>query len=216
MNGRPWTQEEVEILKERYHNTTAQDLADLLERHISSIYGKAAALKLQKDPEFIRELGKKYAEHPEVKKHQFKPGTVPLNKGKKMDPDVYKRCAGTMFKPGNIPPNYKPVGSERVNVDGYIEVKVKDPRTWKLKHRVVWEQANGPIPAGHNIQFKNGNPKDVRLENLYIISKSEQLRTENSMIARYPEELRSVIHMKAALKRKINTVNRTQNEEHKS
>ena len=121
-----------------------------------------------------------------------------------------------MFKPGNIPPNYKPVGSERVNVDGYIEVKVKDPRTWKLKHRVVWEQANGPIPAGHNIQFKNGNPKDVRLENLYIISKSEQLRTENSMIARYPEELRSVIHMKAALKRKINTVNRTQNEEHKS
>ena len=36
-------------------------------------------------------------------------------------------CERTWFKKGHIPANYRPVGSERVNADGYIEVKVADP-----------------------------------------------------------------------------------------
>lgn len=108
-----------------------------------------------------------------------------------------------MFKKGNVPHNHREVGSERINVDGYIEVKVAEPGKWMVKHRIIWEQHNGPIPPGYNVQFKNHNPLDCRIDNLYLISKSEQMRTENSLIARYPKELQDVIRLKGAVNRQI-------------
>lgn len=60
-----------------------------------------------------------------------------------MPPEVYAKVHPTMFGPGNRPANWKPVGSERVNIYGYVEVKVKEPRTWRVKARVLWEQATG-------------------------------------------------------------------------
>ena len=95
------------------------------------------------------------------------------------------------------------VGSERINVDGYIEIKVAEPNRWRVKHRVIWEQHNGAIPRGFNVQFKNHNPLDCRIENLYLISKAEQMRTENSFLARYPKELQDVIRLKGAINRQI-------------
>ena len=68
---------------------------------------------------------------------------------------------------------------------------------------MVWEEANGPIPPGYNIQFRNKNRQDLRLENLYLISRAEQMGTENSIHARYPEELKKVIRLKGAIKRQI-------------
>lgn len=103
------------------------------------------------------------------KAYRFKPGMTPWNKGKKgtggWEP--------TQFKKGQIPRNYRPVGSERVNVYGYIEVKVADPRTWKLKQVVVWEAANGPIPAGHCLLFADGDKLNVMLDNLLLVSRRE-------------------------------------------
>ena len=54
---------------------------------------------------------------------QFKKYHEPWNKGLK----GYIGANKTSFKKGTIPPNYKPVGTERFAKDGYIEVKVKDP-----------------------------------------------------------------------------------------
>lgn len=212
MEKRFWTPEEVNLLTEKYPNTTAQDLAVVFDRPESQIYNKAQALRLRKDKEFKAELGRRYTQHPRAVEHRFKPGSTPPNKGKKMPPELYERVKKTMFKKGHRPANYKPVGSERVNVDGYIEIKVAEPRTWKLKHRIIWEEANGPIPPGCNIQFKNKNPLDVRIENLYIISRGDQMKNENSMIARYPEDLRKVIRLKGAINRKLTMLTRNNNE----
>lgn len=44
----------------------------------------------------------------------------------------------TRFKQGNKPWNYKPVGTERINTEGYVDVKIADPRTWKQKHILIW------------------------------------------------------------------------------
>ena len=89
-------------------------------------------------------------------------------------------------------------------MDGYVEVKVSDvPPKWLLKHRIVWEQTNGPIPPGCNIQFRNHDTTDCRLENLYLITKRDQLKNENSMYARYPKELQYVMKLKGALNRRI-------------
>ena len=106
----------------------------------------------------------------------FKKKHVPANKGKKMSLEQYAKCKGTMFKKGHRPQNYRPVGSERINVDGYIEIKVKDPGTWKLKHRVIWEQYNGKIPKGMIVIFKDNNPLNCTVDNLLSISKDENLK----------------------------------------
>lgn len=100
---------------------------------------------------------------------QFKKGHIPANKGKK----GVGGWAPTQFKKGHVPANYKPVGSERVSVDGYVEVKVANSRKWKAKHRIVWQNANGPIPKGHVIIFADGNRQNIKLDNLLLISQRE-------------------------------------------
>jgi len=107
------------------------------------------------------------------------------------------------------------VGTEIWKDDGYLWRKIAEPNKWKQVHRILWEENKGPVPKGYIVSFKNKNRQDIRLDNLYLISRSEQLMKENSMMARYPEELRSVIRIKAVIKRKINKIDR-EHEEHKS
>ena len=101
---------------------------------------------------------------------------------------------------------YKRQGYERITRDGYIEVKTAEPNVFELKHRLVWIEHNGAIPKGCNIQFKDGNRQNVTIENLYMISRSKQLKNENSMYARYPEDVQYLIKLKGVLSRQINKV----------
>lgn len=100
---------------------------------------------------------------------QFKKGMTPWNKGKK-GTGGYEP---TQFQKGHVPKNYRPIGSERVNVDGYVEVKVADPKTWRMKHVIIWEAAHGPVPKGHVVIFADGNQQNLALDNLLLISRRE-------------------------------------------
>lgn len=114
-----------------------------------------------------------------IKDSQIKKGTIPPNKGKKLSPEMRAKLEPTFFKKGNVPVNIVPIGTERITDDGYIEIKVKDcslQKNWKLKHRIVWEKHNGPIPKDYNVQFKDGNRQNVAIDNLYIISRRDQLK----------------------------------------
>lgn len=212
-NGRLWTEEEKRIIREMYPDHFASEIAEILGRTVSQVQNCAARLGVRSSYEKRVRSGRMSSNNPNTIASRFKKGCTPPNKGKKMPAEVYARCAPTMFKKGNRTHNYKPVGSERVNVDGYVEVKVADPGKWRLKHRVIWEEAHGPIPRGHNVQFRDGNPQNLSLDNLYLISRSEQLRKHNCMMARYPEELREVIYMKATIKRQITIQNKRKNGE---
>ena len=44
---------------------------------------------------------------------------------------------------------------------------------WISKHRLIWEEANGPIPEGHTIIFKDGNIRNFDLNNLALVSRAE-------------------------------------------
>jgi len=100
---------------------------------------------------------------------EFKKGHVTWNKGKKGI--SYPGCIPTQFKKGHTPKNHRPVGSERICVDGYTWVKVKEPRTWREKHHIIWEEANGPIPKGHCVIFADGDRTNIVLENLLLITR---------------------------------------------
>ena len=205
MVKRIWTKKEINILLRDYQdpNIFSADIAKRLDRTLSQVYNKARKMGLKAPLERNRLAGKLGTNHPNAVAHRFKKGSVPPNKGKKMSPEVYEKVKETMFKKGNSPVNHREVGSERINVDGYIEIKVAEPNRWRLKHRIIWEQVNGEIPKGYNVQFKNHNTQDCRIENLYIISKAEQMRTENSLMARYPEEVQEVIRLKGVVNRII-------------
>ena len=105
---------------------------------------------------------------------EFKKGHVPINKGTK---GMFPNAGGsTRFKKGHRPANWKPVGSERCNVDGYWEVKVAEPRKWKMKHVVMYEKEHGPVPKGHIVIFLDGNKNNLTLENLALISRAVHAR----------------------------------------
>lgn len=201
-----WTSEEDAILIENFPFKSSSEIGKQLGRFVYSVNNRAFRLGLKKNPEYLRvmqkELGKKLRES--GKSHQYAKGHTPFNKGKKMPEHVYERAKATMFKKGHVPVNHKPVGYERITRDGYVEVKVAEPNKFVLKHRQIWEQANGSIPEGYNVQFRDGDRQNFSIENLYLISRSEQLKNENSMYARYPKEIQLAIQAKGALQRQIN------------
>lgn len=137
---------------------------------------------------------------------KFKKGDTPINKGVKMTADKYNKCKATMFKKGNKPHNTNNIGHKRVSKDGYICVKTQDSgikSNYELLHRHVWEKHNGAIPEGYNVQFKDGNRKNCNIDNLYLISRAEQLRNENSLHVKYPKEIAELIQIKGAINRQI-------------
>lgn len=40
-------------------------------------------------------------------------------------------------------------------------------------HRLVWEEANGPVPEGYVLHFKDGNYANVEISNLELVPKKE-------------------------------------------
>ena len=106
----------------------------------------------------------------------FSPGQESWSKGK----TGYMSANKTSLKKGHTPHNHKPVGYERITVDGYVEVKVAEPNVFESKHRWIWEQQHGPVPDNHVLVFKNMNKQDCRLENLMLISRAELVRLNQS------------------------------------
>lgn len=101
----------------------------------------------------------------------FKPGQQAWNKGISFHSGG--RSHETWFKTGQAPVNWKPVGSERLNVDGYLEIKTEEPRKWELKHRVVYREHFGEIPKGHALVFNNRDRTDCRPENLMLVTRGQ-------------------------------------------
>ena len=101
---------------------------------------------------------------------RFEKGHVSANKGKKMPAAVYEKSKHTMFKKGHQPANRREVGSERINVEGYIEIKVAEPNRWQLKHRVVYENYhNIKSKSADVVIFLDGNKQNFDIENLALI-----------------------------------------------
>lgn len=209
----------IEELKANYPTTQASELAELFNCSTRKIYNLAYELGLKKDKEWMRENSRKSMQRPDhpAKKYWKQKGCVPINKGKKqaeyMTPEAIERTRATQFQKGQLGWNHKEVGYERINVEGYIEIKVAEPNVFKQKQRVVWESNFGPIPHRHNIQFKDKNRLNCEPDNLYCISRANQLKNENSFIARYPKDLQLAIQSKAVLTRQINKIIKKQEDE---
>lgn len=104
----------------------------------------------------------------------FHKGMVPWNKGKKGI--SYEGMKATQFKKGNKPANWVPIGSERVNADGYVDIKVADGKkqhNWRGKHIITWEEHNGPVPPKHVVIFGDGDKRNFDPGNLLLVSRAQ-------------------------------------------
>lgn len=119
----------------------------------------------------------------------FKKGFTPWNKGKKGVNGKSK----TRFKKGNVTWNKRQIGDERIDLDGYVYIKVAEPNKWKLKHRVIYEQNHGEITSNTLIRFFDNNPLNMNIDNLYAVTKQENGILNRINFANEPTELKPAI-----------------------
>ena len=132
---------------------------------------------------------------------QFTKGGTPYNKGKKgICAEASKK---TWFRKGNIPVNHRHIGSERINVDGYIEIKVDEPNKWRLKHQVIWEKHNGKIPEGYAVIFGDRDPLNLDIDNLILVSRHQLLIMNKNKLIHNDADLTRTGAMIAKIHEKI-------------
>jgi hypothetical protein len=89
-------------------------------------------------------------------------------------------------------------------------------RRWVGVHRIVWEAAHGPIPAGHVVCFLPGrrtaHATPIRFDALELVSRAELAR-RNHPVTRDPE-LANLVQLKGAITRQMNRIAREAKEKH--
>lgn len=204
-----WSPAEKRYLRENYADELTSVLARELDIPKHLVHAAAHNMGLKKSAAFNAsdKSGRLMRGGRLFKETQFKPGQVPANKGLRRPGYAPGRMAETQFKKGQRGNKWKPIGTELVNSDGYLVRKVAESKrydkSWKSVHRLVWIAANGPIPKNHMVVFKDKNRLNVKLENLELITRTENA-CRNRMWTKYPKELARVIALRGAINRQIN------------
>lgn len=198
----------IEIMKgfnERFNTSVSKDaiIGKVKRLSIRSI-GNYRTIFSKEQQEFVEQIipGKLNSEVAEIMNEKFNLNITSEqircwknNRGLKSGVD-------TRFSYGNNPKDgmYK-IGDE-TETGGYIFVKT-GTREWKLKHRLVWEKANGKVPKGHKIYFKNGDTTDCELSNLILLSPQEIGIVVGQGIAKQGVEYRETGFLMAKLSSKL-------------
>jgi len=218
-----WTPESLATLRHLYPDHTADVVAKVIGCSVKAVYNQAREQQIAKSAAFLAsdksgrvQRGK---QNPAMVASQFRPGLTPWNKGKPGTTGLHPNCRATQFKKGRKPEearNYQPIGSLRINKDGYLERKVTDnpslvpARRWVAVHRLAWEAEHGPVPAGHIVVFHPGMkttvPELITADRLECISRAENAR-RNHPRNKSPE-LAKLVQLKGAITRQVNRITR--------
>lgn len=193
-----FNKQEDNFIESNYLDLTLTEIANELNRSVSSVHGRLKVLGLKIPKEIILKRmndGLKIGQS--MVDTRFKKGSVPWNKGMK---GLQIGGVETRFKEGHLPHNTRNDGDERLTKEGYIEIRVSKG-VWKLKHRVVWEITNGEIPKGNIIKFKDGDRKNVNINNIYMGTRQEHMNANS--IQRYPKELIKTIKNLSKLEKQL-------------
>lgn len=216
---RLWEPEDDQVLGDRYPHEPTAGLARELGRTLSATYMRARQLGLSKSEAYLASPAAcrlRREATPASVATRFKRGQAPANKGLRRPGWAPGRMAETQFKTGErrgmAKRNWMPVGTIRVDPEGYQRIKVREwvqgephgfgnAKVWPQLHRHLWVQAHGPIPAGHSITFKDGNRQNCVLDNLVLVSRTDLMR--RNTIHNLPKALVHTIQVLGALTRQI-------------
>lgn len=218
---RLWNPEDDALLRARYADEPTATLARALRRTCQAVYVRARLLGLEKS--------QAYRESPAACRlrrgdqvgaaWRFPKGHVPANKGLRRPGWGPGRMKSTQFRAGDRCGRanllYQPIGTERISKDGYLERKVNDDlpmqKRWRAVHLVLWESVHGPLPAGHVVVFRNGDKRDIRLDNLECLTRRALL--QRNSVHNLPAPLPATIQLLGALTRQIRRRSRDAREE---
>jgi hypothetical protein len=98
-----------------------------------------------------------------------------------------KQCKADYERKGEASPRrYKLNGYWRLGWTEPGGTKDKPNRKSKFEHVKVWEDHNGPLPAGYVVHHINGDKLDNRIENLQSMRRGDHGRYHNSQPDKYP------------------------------
>lgn len=197
-----YSEEQKEFIIDNYYGKYSKELADIFNKQFNT---NITAKEI-----------KNYRENHKLNSGltgRFEKGHVTHNKGKKqteyMSKEAIEKTKATRFKKGNIPQNHRDIGEERISKDGYIYIKVRDGclnDNWELKHRYIYKQHYGEIPNGYNVMFADKNKRNFDIDNLILVSKSEDLIMNNNKLLFSNKELTKTGHLIAKVIDKTNKV----------
>lgn len=96
----------------------------------------------------------------------------------------------------------KPLGSLR-HEKTRVLIKLGQPDIWKPLHIHAWELANGPVPGGQLVAARDGNRKNISMENLCLRTLSEHCVWNSPDYRDLPEEIIDIVHLQNELKKEI-------------
>jgi hypothetical protein len=216
---RPWSRIDEDRLCAIFPHVSSAQVAIDLGRPLSSVQNLAYKLGLRKTSEYMASPAACRLRRGDNvgKPFRFRPGIVPFNKGKRTPGYAPGRMAETQFKKGQRPPNAMPMWSFRW-VDGYLMLKTGAPTPkptsgWEYVHRLIWEQAHGPLPGWRvaRLWWKDGDHGNCSLSNLELVRGSDHVK--RTSVHNLPPALRQVIQLTGALKRKIRNREKDSHEE---
>jgi hypothetical protein len=215
---RPWTAHDLEVLAREYPHRPTVDVAATLKRSTLACYRQARASGLRKTREYLASplSGRTNGKDNRGESGRFRQGQAPWNLGQRFT--AGGRAQLTQFEKGQKPHNWVPIGSHRVNGEGYLDRKIREggrgAGNWVAVHRLVWIEAHGPIPPKHALRFRPGRfsarLEDITPDALELITMRESM-LRNSL-HNLPPEITEVIHIRAGLVRRINHIEKTRNE----
>ena len=197
-----YSEEQKKFIIDNYYGKYSKELADIFNKQFNT---NITAKEI-----------KNYRENHKLNSGltgRFEKGHVTHNKGKKqteyMSKEAIEKTKATRFKKGNIPQNRREIWEERISKDGYIYIKVRDGclnDNWELKHRYIYKQHYGDIPNGYNVMFADKNKRNFDIDNLILVSKSEDLIINNNKLLFSNKELTKTGHLIAKVIDKTNKV----------
>lgn len=170
-----WTEEEINFLREIYPHYPNKEVIEILKEKFGIEISRRNLLNVKN----------RYNIPNKVIPNSgcYRKGKEPWNKGKTMSDETREKVKKTWFKKGRIPENHKPVGSTRVTVDGYKEIKVAEPNKWALYHRHLYEKTHGEkLSKSEVVIFADGDKSNFDIDNLVKVSRANLLYLNNNKL----------------------------------
>lgn len=220
-----WTSAELELVRQKYPDRPAREIADALGISIHQLYKQTHTMGLKKSQAFKDSpLSSRLrrGENP-GKAYRYTKGHVPANKGTRRPGYAPGRMQETQFKkgrPAHEAHNYVPIGAEKIDPKRNVLMRkmTDDPalfpaKRWRPVHVLAWEAAHGPVPPGYICIFRRGMKTyvaaEITADRLEVVTLKENML--RNTVHNLPAPLPELIQLRGALNRKINR--RLSNEE---
>lgn len=162
MELRKWTESEVEYLKSNYRTKGDKEIGEHLGRTNKMVCKKRGYLNLKRNAKDILFIRRR---NNKIYSHGYQKGQQPM--GTRKEGEEWQRPGCSL-------------GTWYIKYNGEV----------RRKAHVVWEQHNGIIPKGMVVRHK-GSMDDDSIENLMLISKSENVKINTQVDCEEKKRLKS-------------------------